>query len=139
MSARIAVVALGLALLTLTGCAGGSMTGPSDAASTPPHPSLTPLTPMPSGVPTTVPDAKWSAIEKDLADRGVVGTPTLVSAEAVTWRNSSLGCPKPGAMYTQALVEGMRVVVSVDAKTYDYRFGADDVPVLCTNAGPRGS
>lgn len=134
MSARVVAAAVGAALLALTGCAGGSMTTPSGAASTPPHSSISPVSPQPTGVPTTVPDAKWTAIEHDLTDRGVAGTPSLVSAEAVTWPNGALGCPTPGAMYTQSLIDGMRVVVMVDGKTYDYRFGANDTPVLCANA-----
>ena len=114
---------------------------PSGAASLPPHGVITPSaspTNAPSGTPTTVPDAKWAAIVQDLDDRGVSGTPALVSSEAVTWNNGALGCPRPGVMYTQALVDGMRVVVSVDGKSYDYRFGANDRPVLCTNQGVHG-
>ena len=32
----------------------------------------------------------------------------LVSAEAVTWRDGSLGCPEPGKMYTMVLTDGVR-------------------------------
>ena len=85
----------------------------------------------PSGTPTEVPDARWDAIVADLASRGVTGEPELVSAESVSWPNGALGCPKPGMAYTQALVDGMRVVVEVDGATYDYRFGRGDAPVLC--------
>jgi len=30
----------------------------------------------------------------------------IVRAEAVVWNDGSLGCPEPGMMYTQALVNG---------------------------------
>lgn len=86
----------------------------------------------PTGEPATVSPGRWDAIVADLAARGVTGTPELVSARAVTWNNGALGCPSPGVSYTQALVEGMRVVVSVDGATYDYRFGTSDAPTLCT-------
>lgn len=85
----------------------------------------------PSGTPTDVPDARWDAIVADLAGRGITGTPELVSAVAVTWPNGALGCPKPGSSYTQALEDGMQVLVAVDGTTYDYRFGRSDTPVLC--------
>ena len=85
-----------------------------------------------SGTPTTVPDARWAAIAHDLAARGVTGDPTLVTAEAVTWTSGALGCPEPGKYYTQALVEGMRVVVEVRGVSYDYRFGHTDTPKLCS-------
>ena len=35
----------------------------------------------------------------------------VLSAEAVTWSDGSLGCPEPGMMYTQALVPGYRVQI----------------------------
>ena len=97
----------------------------------PPFATTTPGLIRPSGTPAEVPDARWDAIVADLATRGVSGEPALVSAESVTWPNGALGCPKPGMAYTQALVDGMRVVVEVDGTTYDYRFGRGDSPVLC--------
>lgn len=45
----------------------------------------------------------------------------LISAQAVTWPDGSLGCPQPGVMYTQMLVPGYRIVVTAQEKTYDYR------------------
>jgi hypothetical protein len=55
----------------------------------------------------------------------------VVSARAVTWPNGGWGCPKPGMMYTQALVNGYQVVVKAGQRTYDYRFGASATPRLC--------
>ena len=86
----------------------------------------------PSGVPTDVPAARWSAIQDDLAARGVTGVVELVSAESVVFSDGSLGCPSPGQSYTQAQVDGMRVVVAVDGTTYDYRLGQGDTLKLCT-------
>lgn len=48
----------------------------------------------------------------------------VVSVEPVTWRDGSLGCPKPGMYYTQAIVPGHRVLVEVDGRRFDYRVGA---------------
>ncbi|BDV29836.1 hypothetical protein [Microbacterium terricola] len=74
---------------------------------------------------------RWEAIVADLRRRDIDGEPLLVSVEAVTWPDGSLGCPRPGRSYTHALVPGMRVVVSVGGETYDYRFGRSDSPRLC--------
>lgn len=98
-------------------------------SSRPPLQTMPPLSP--EGSPAEISPERWQAILDDLAARGVTGTPTLVSAEAVTWPDSSLGCPTPGVSYTQAQVDGMRVVVSVDGKRYDYRFGSGAKPKLC--------
>ena len=57
-----------------------------------------------------------------------------MSVEAVTWNDGSLGCAKPGEMYTQALVDGFRVVVEVNGREYDYRVPRDGEPRLCEGA-----
>jgi hypothetical protein len=51
----------------------------------------------------------------DLADQlGVDPTSIeVIVDEQVTWRNGSLGCPEPGMVYTQALVDGYRIVLRV--------------------------
>ncbi len=69
-----------------------------------------------------VPQATIDAIIADLAGRlGALPTSiSLVSAEAVSWPDGSLGCPQPGMMYPQVLTEGFRVVVAVDGKEYAY-------------------
>ena len=135
LTATLAVAALALAP-TLAACTpGGSMSEPTPSASAstrPPFQTTTPGPVAPTGTPTVVPQARWDALVADLSARGVTSTPTLVSAEAVTFSDGSLGCASPGQSYTQALVDGMRVVVTADGQTYDYRFGSDDTPKLCT-------
>ena len=46
---------------------------------------------------------------------------TVARAEAVTWPDGSLGCPEPGMMYTQVLVDGYWVVIRAGDETYDFR------------------
>ncbi|MDY0910484.1 hypothetical protein [Microbacterium sp. CFBP9034] len=134
MRRTLAAWAAGVLLLSLTACAtGGPMSDPTSSASPGRIPFET-TTPGPigsSGAPTEASPEQWDAIVADLSRRGVTGEPELVSAEAVTWPNGALGCPKPGMSYTQAMVDGTRVVVTVDGTTYDYRFGRGDAPVLC--------
>ncbi|MHC2997901.1 hypothetical protein [Microbacterium sp. HJ5] len=134
MRRPILACAGGALLLALTACAtGGPMTDPAPSSSSgrPGFETTTPGPVGPTGTPADVPPQKWDAIIADLAGRGVEGEPVLVSAEAVSWTNGALGCPKPGMSYTQAIVEGMQVVVTVDGTTFDYRFGRGDAPVLC--------
>jgi hypothetical protein len=69
----------------------------------------------------------------DLAARLDVDATTIevVSQEAVTWRDGSLGCAKPGFSYTQALVEGSRITLRVDGTDYEYHSGGSRPPSLC--------
>ena len=96
------------------------------------RPPLQTAAPLPTSPSAQVSPERWQAITDHLAQLGVTGTPELVSAEAVTWQDSSLGCPSPGVSYTQALVDGLRVIVTVgDQQRYDFRFGAGTDLKLC--------
>jgi len=55
----------------------------------------------------------------------------IVRAESVVWNDGSLGCPEPGMMYTQALVNGYWVVIDAAGKTYDFRVGSGGSFRLC--------
>jgi len=72
-------------------------------------------------------------VTADLAGRlGVAETDIeVLRVEAVTWPDGSLGCPEPGKMYTQALVEGQRVVLGYQERVYIYHSGQGDEPFLC--------
>lgn len=69
----------------------------------------------------------------DLAERlGVSsGDIEVMSAEHVTWRNGALGCPQPSGLYTQALIEGARVILRHRTLDYAYHSGSDGQPFLC--------
>jgi hypothetical protein len=89
---------------------------------------------MPAAAPTRLTLA--SAVQAALVDasqRSGVDASALrvISAEAVTWRDGSLGCPQPGMMYTQALVPGFRVRVLAGAQTLDYHAARFGTPQLC--------
>jgi len=55
----------------------------------------------------------------------------VLSAEAVTWSDGSLGCPQPGMMYTQALVPGFRIRIRAGAETLDYHAGRRGPATFC--------
>jgi hypothetical protein len=62
-------------------------------------------------------------VKADLASRLGISEEeiTVVSAEAKTWNDASLGCPEKGMMYAQVLTPGYRIILEVDGKQYDYR------------------
>lgn len=103
--------------------------GSEPPASTAPSGSDAPSLEAPEGIP----DAVWTAILDDLSQR--LGEPvadvTVVSATAETWNDGSLGCPRPGEMYTQALVDGYQVVLEIDGQEFDYRTGSGPIVRLC--------
>ncbi len=99
-------------------------------------------TPAGPGAPSTLPDSPASQAQiqeakEALADN--LGVPVekieLVSYEAVTWQDSSLGCPRPGLDYLQVLRDGYRIRLQVKDQQYEYH-GANDsdsAPFLCAN------
>jgi hypothetical protein len=57
----------------------------------------------------------------------------VVSIEEVTWPDGSIGCPQPDMSYTQALVNGSRIVLRVDGAEYQYNSGGRREPFYCKN------
>lgn len=56
----------------------------------------------------------------------------IVSREAITWRDGSLGCPQPGIRYTQALVPGYRIRLRTPSgEVLDYHANRRGRIVLC--------
>ena len=91
-----------------------------------------------SGSSTSTPEPADGPVEQakaDLAKRlGVdAGQLTVVSSSEVTWPDGSLGCPEPGMNYTQALVQGSRIILEAGGKQYHYHSGGSRPPFLCTN------
>lgn len=60
----------------------------------------------------------------------------ITLAEAVTWSDGSLGCPKPGMAYTQALVPGYRVVIEAEDEEMSYHASSSGDFVFCQNPQP---
>lgn len=56
---------------------------------------------------------------------------TLTSAEPVVWRDGSLGCPRDGMLYTQALVPGYRIRLQLGQREFLYHSGRAGAPVRC--------
>jgi hypothetical protein len=134
---------LAVVLLSVTGCAPssegpGPTTTPTPAG---PGPSATPggtasASPTPGAAASASPSpGPGAALPDDLRTR-----PTVVAAIAdtasrervppeqvvlatwspVTWTDGSLGCPKKGMSYTQALVEGELLILRVGGELFQY-------------------
>lgn len=51
--------------------------------------------------------------------------------EEVVWPDGSLGCPQKGMSYTQALVNGSRLILSVDGRSFSFHSGRTGVYKYC--------
>jgi hypothetical protein len=125
---------LGAATLVVAACTASSGTAGSE--SPPPSvpstgPSTEPAGDGGSSLPTEITDP----IVADAAARLGVdpSAVTIVDGHAETWSDGSLGCPQPGMMYTQALVEGYQVIVEANGTQLDYRGSGPGQFRLCEN------
>ena len=124
-SGRPSGVRVLIALVVLIAACGG---GEPAATGVPSTGAPTETSTMPSDLEAVIHTAR-----ADLAARLDVDPAAIevASAGRVTWSDGSLGCPEPGKMYTQALVDGYRVVLSHDGTRYEYHAGDDGIPFLC--------
>ena len=71
--------------------------------------------------------------KEDLANR--LGIPIeeieLITMEAVTWPDGSLGCPESGVEYIQVQREGARIRLRAEKRIYQYHSGGGRPPFLC--------
>ena len=78
-------------------------------------------------------DKVLQAARADAAQRSGLPEAQLkvVAMESVTWSDGSLGCPRKGLLYTQALVPGYRVKLQVGKDVWDYHASERGGVVLC--------
>jgi hypothetical protein len=122
-SMRIVSITLLAAVWIVGGCS---------AASSSPQPSHVPAE-KPSGN-IALPTSVIEPVVAEVARLAGVTTDqvTVISAEEMTFSDGSLGCPVPGMVYTQALVDGYKIVAEAGGKTYDFR-GSGSTFRQCTN------
>jgi hypothetical protein len=115
---------MAVALLALAACA-----APREAGGEPPPP--------------TGEDQETRLAKADLAARLGIDESDIevVRREAVVWSDGSLGCPQPGMVYTQALVEGTYMELRAGGTIYAYHSGEGRPPFLCEDSEgpPEGS
>jgi hypothetical protein len=129
----LAAIRIGASMLAL------AVMAPADAAEFKSMPL--PLEPDPrAGTVPLSPGQRPSASELEHAlradaarlwQRSDGGDGLSVRVEAVTWRDGALGCPLPDRLYTQAAVDGWRVVVGDGSRELDYHVSADGRWLLC--------
>ena len=107
--------------------------GGQGTALPPAHPVFLEPVPTPGSGTARVPEELLKAIVQDLAARTGTDPASIdvVQAEAVVWSDGSLGCPRPGLMYTQALEEGYRVVLRAAGQEFDYHAAQSGHFFLC--------
>lgn len=102
---------------------------------------------LPEDAQTIVPDTEISHApmnlpdqiefsKKDLAQRlGIkLDSITLSDARQVNWRSGALGCPEPGMNYTQALVPGVLIILTIGNETHGYHAKHGGKPFYCHRA-----
>jgi hypothetical protein len=87
----------------------------------------------PTETPSGPTDPRVDAAVADLAERLAVTEDdvTAGSLEEVTWTDGSIGCPAEGQSYTQALVPGARLVLTVDGTDYAYHGEGEEALFYC--------
>jgi hypothetical protein len=109
-----------------------------------PTPSEEPVTsrpeigsPTPDVTPTPDPATLQLAIRarNDLALKlGIrVDDISIASAQAVSWPDSSLGCPQPGMAYSQVVTPGYLIQLEANGKMYEYHAGRGNQVIYCEN------
>ncbi len=150
-----------LALL-ITACTGKANLTPSEPQAPPleepalppadsPNPTqpveISPLaTPSPDpalqGDSTLMPDSSNPALQKlieaaiqDLTKRFSIPPEQIQfkEAAAVTWNDSSLGCPNPALMYTQVLTPGYLIRLQAAERIFEYHTDTSGTVVYCEN------
>ena len=116
----------GLALITLLVSCAATQAGPAGSPAV-----LPPANVAPDDTRQLAEDAASERARRLLADHGIsVDEYRLVFRETTQWSDSSLGCRKPGEMYTQALASGQTLRFSDSIRTYEVHVAGDNV-VLC--------
>lgn len=90
-------------------------------------------------LPAALPVALVEAVRADAAQRaGVAASGVRIArAEAVTWRDGSLGCPQPDRAYTMALVPGWRLLAEAGGQTLNYHARQGGGWLHCPSASVR--
>lgn len=129
---RIAFAMATLAIL-LVACSAVRAPVETDASS--PSPSAPePVSPDDGGMGDLSQETLDALIEEAADETGVSADQIgVVTAEAVTWSDGSIGCPEEGMGYTQALVPGFRVILDVAGEEISYHAASDGQFFACAH------
>ena len=126
---------------SLTACGGsaGQQTPPTvEPASAPPRPTGSParadvptrLAPTAQASPSPEPLVALATADAALRAGTTPGDVRIVSVEAREWPDRSLGCPRPGMGYAQAITPGYLIVAETAGQLFEYHTDHAQV-VLC--------
>ena len=70
----------------------------------------------------SVPATLLDQIKQDAATRASVPAAQVqvVSVEEVEWPTPALGCPLPGRLYAQVIVDGYRIILQAGSRRLEY-------------------
>ena len=85
-----------------------------------------------------IPPVLLESILKDLSARSGVALDNIsvFQAQELVWNDGSLGCPKPGVLYTHALVNGFQIILKIGDQMYDYHASESGYYFLCESGLP---
>lgn len=115
-------------------CAGEAADTTAPSPTSPASTTEEPTVPGPSPDRSTGLDAQVEIAISKLAAHLDVSEDAIevVSAEAVTWGDTSLGCPQPGMRYAQVITDGVKIVLAHDGVEYPFHAGGERPdPFLC--------
>ncbi len=139
MLTRLILMVTTLALLIGCGVAQPAVPAPATPLPLPtPTPIVVVVPTQPPQAPDTLPPGLIDQAITDLAQRlGIAPTQITVRvAERLTWPDGSLGCPQEGMLYTQALVDGFRIVLVARGVEYAYHGADEEEPFYCEHPAP---
>src|SRR5262245_59833297 len=142
-----------LARLTCALAAATLLVSACSAAASPPTPQPSaPSQSAPAGAPSVQPGQSGKPSQVPASASGAEGQPAVVDeavrtaaayvsvaptdvqvqlVEAREWPDSSLGCPRPGLMYSQIVTPGYLIVLQAGGRVLEYHSDARGRVVLC--------
>lgn len=137
MRSYLVLTILLLALLS-TSCTPVKSTPPTSGE--PPLPDPENRGQTPQAGPTFEPAATMLVEQArgDLTQRTGIAADQIVisSVQAVTWPDSSLGCPQPGMAYAQVLTPGYLILLEAGGEVYEYHAGRNSSAFYCADPEP---
>ena len=135
MRVRAYAAAVASCVALVAGCGEQGPGASAPASDGPPSPSSATAASSPTEGSTVDPQLQpvVDAAIADLRSRPDTGSGPVrvVLAREETFPDGALGCPQPGMSYSQALVDGYRVVLARGDREWLYTAGPDRVPRLC--------
>jgi hypothetical protein len=123
-----------MAVATLVVCACASAANTTTPTLLPTTSSAKPSTsPVPSASPNPEAQSVVDAAVREAASYAAVAATDVKvqQIEAREWPDSSLGCPRPGLMYSQVVTPGYLIVVEAGSRVLEYHSDARGRVVLC--------